>query len=64
MICVYCIMPCSEIFLSRDSISLCSTGCTKKTLSATMFSQFRENDSSFNFLANALVMVPFLPYST
>ena len=32
-VCVYCIMSCSEIFLSQDGVSLYSTGCTKKNSS-------------------------------
>ena len=32
-VCVYCIMSCSEIFLSQDGVSLYSTGCTKKNCS-------------------------------
>ena len=53
LICVCCIMPCS------DGVFQCSAGFTKKfflllTMVAILISQFRENISSFNFLADTL----------
>ena len=57
-------MSYSEIFLSLDSVYQYYTGCPKKCsfcqtwwrplVNTSLISQFRENVSTFNFLANAL----------
>ena len=64
MICVYCIIPCCEIFLSQDGVFQYSKGCIQKNpfrqpwwwplVNTSPISQFRENVSSFNFQANTL----------
>ena len=61
MIFVGCIMSCPEIFLSQGGVFQLSTDCTKTIfldgwrhplVNTSLIPQFRENVSSFNFLAN------------
>ena len=63
MICVCYIMSCYDIFLFQYGVFQHSMGCTKKKfcqpwlrplLNTSLFSQFRENVTSFNFLAKTL----------
>ena len=65
VICVCCIMSCSEILLSLDSVFQRTGGTKKKNflsptivqplVNTSVISQFRENVSHFNFLVNALI---------
>ena len=54
-------MPCSEIFRTQDGVCQYSTDCTKKwcqpLVNTNLISKFQENVSSFNFLANALIIL-------
>ena len=64
-LCVCCIMSCSEIVSSQDGIFQCSTVSIQKLfcrqswwqllVNTTLTPKFRENNSTFNFLANTLL---------
>ena len=57
VICVYCIMSSSEIFLSHDELHQKKKKCKpwwQPLANTSLISQFQENISSFNFLANTL----------
>ena len=65
-ICVCCMISCSELFLSQDGIFHCLQVLRKKSschqpwwqplVNTSLISQFWENVSRFNFLANALIL--------
>ena len=61
VICVYCKYLALKYFFPRMVVSSVSQVVPKNILlSPTMFSQFQENVSSLNFLANALLSVNFI----
>ena len=67
--CVCCTMSCSEIFLSQDGVFqhsmyqknfLRSQSWWRPLVNTSLISQFQENVNSFSFLANTLILLPWL----